>query len=56
MAEMLRRTPDELETPAYAVVAADRPGGWEVRGWPLCLLPQRVATQRLAAQSAACAH
>jgi len=31
MAEMLRRTPDELETPAYAVVAADRPGGWEVR-------------------------
>ena len=31
MAEMLRRTPDELETPAYAVVAADRPGGGEVR-------------------------
>ena len=30
MEEMLRRTPEGLETPAYAVVAANRPG-WEVR-------------------------
>jgi hypothetical protein len=31
MEEMLRRTPEDLETPAYEVVAANRPGGWEVR-------------------------
>jgi len=30
MEEMLRRTPEGLETPAYEVVAAGRPG-WEVR-------------------------
>merc|ERR1719231_853694 len=31
MEEMLRRTPADLETPAYDVLAANRPGGWEVR-------------------------
>ena len=33
MEEMLRRTPAELETPTYDVVAANRPGGWEVRAY-----------------------